>query len=113
MSISHLLVRPLPYLDRADAQTTCIVEPMAYKRLKTEHAGAKNGGGAWMTRAEAKESAKRKRRQADEGTAAAEGPLDDRGNLDQFSARSSRAVLRHMTEDEEAAGLSWEKFRPG
>jgi len=27
---------------------------MAYERIKTEHAGAKNGGGAWMTRAEAK-----------------------------------------------------------
>jgi 3-methyladenine DNA glycosylase Tag len=59
---------------------------VGYKRVKTEHAGAKNGGGAWMTRAEAKESAGRKRRQAD-------------------------AVLRRMTEDEEAAGLSWETFR--
>ncbi len=38
---------------------------MAYERIKTEHAGAKNGGGAWMTRAEAKRVSKRKRRQAD------------------------------------------------
>jgi hypothetical protein len=38
---------------------------VGYKRVKTEHAGAKNAGGAWMTREEAKESAKRKRRQAD------------------------------------------------
>lgn len=38
---------------------------MAYGRIKTEHAGAKNGGGAWMTRAEAKLAAKRKRRQAE------------------------------------------------
>jgi len=38
---------------------------MAYERIKTEHAGAKNGGGAWMTRAEAKLVSKRKRRQAD------------------------------------------------
>jgi hypothetical protein len=38
---------------------------MAYERIKTEHAGAKNGGGAWMTRAEAKRASKRKRRQAD------------------------------------------------
>jgi hypothetical protein len=60
---------------------------VGYKQVKTEHAGAKNGGGAWMTRAEAKESARRKRRQAD-------------------------GMLRHMTEDEEAAGLSWEEFRP-
>jgi hypothetical protein len=38
---------------------------MAYERIKTEHAGAKNGGGAWMTRAEAKRASKCKRRQAD------------------------------------------------
>jgi len=81
---------------------------VAYKRLKTEHAGAKNGGGAWMTRAEAKESARRKRRQADEEKRS----LNDWGAVDQFSAHGSRGVLRHMTEDEEAAGLSWEKFRP-
>jgi hypothetical protein len=31
--------------------------------------------------------------------------------LDQFSARSSRGVLLHMTEDEEAAGVTWEKLR--
>lgn len=37
--------------------------------------------------------------------------LDDWGGLDQFRARGSRGVLRHMTEDEEAAGLSWENFR--
>lgn len=56
---------------------------VGYKQVKTDHAGAKNGGGAWMTRTEAKESARRKRRQAD-------------------------SVLRRMTEDEERAGLSWE-----
>lgn len=38
---------------------------MAYARTKTEHAGAKNGGGAWMTRAEAKQTAKRQRRRED------------------------------------------------
>lgn len=38
---------------------------MGYERLKTEHAGAKNGGGAWMTRAEAKLASNRRRR-ADE-----------------------------------------------
>ena len=94
------------------AQTTCIVEPVGYKRVKTEHAGAKNGGGAWTTRAEAKESARRKRRQADEEAVEGEGSLDGGGNLSQLTAHGSRGVLRHMTEDEEAAGLSWEKFRP-
>lgn len=36
---------------------------------------------------------------------------DDWGDLEQFSARASRGVLRHMTEEEEKAGLSWEEFR--
>lgn len=84
---------------------------VGYKRVKTEHAGAKNGGGAWMTRAEAKESAKRKRRRADQEVAEGGRSLDDWGDLDQFSARGSRGVLCPMTEDEEAAGVSWEKFR--
>lgn len=48
---------------------------MGYGRIKAEHTGAKNGGGAWMTRADAKQTAKRKRRQADKvATALAEMP---------------------------------------
>ena len=47
-------------------------------------------------------------RQAVEG----EQPADDLRDLERFSARASRGVLRHMTEDEEKAGLSWEEFRP-
>jgi hypothetical protein len=46
-------------------QTIRIIVSVAYERIKTEHAGAKNGGGAWMTRDEAKQAAKRQRRQAD------------------------------------------------
>lgn len=65
-----------PAVGRTDNMYRRVV---GYERVKTEHAGAKNGGGAWMTHAEAKESARRKRRQAD-------------------------GVLRRMTEDEEAAG---------
>jgi hypothetical protein len=38
-------------------------EAVAYERIKTEHAGAKNGGGAWMTRANAKQTSKRNRRE--------------------------------------------------
>jgi hypothetical protein len=127
---------------------------VGYERVKTEHAGAKNGGGAWMTRTEAKESARRRRRQIDKQDATALGAemadtlvgvttrekveklldrlsedelaaeyqrlrqaveserVDDWGDLERFSARASRGVLRHMTEDEERAGLSWEEFRP-
>lgn len=85
---------------------------MGYKRVKTEHAGAKNGGGAWMTRAEAKQRAKRKRRQADQEVVEGGRSLDDWGDLNQSRGHGSRGVLRHMTEDEEAAGLSWDKFRP-
>jgi hypothetical protein len=44
---------------------------VGYERIKTEHAGAKNGGGAWMTRAAAKRSAKHNRRQTDKRSAAA------------------------------------------
>lgn len=43
---------------------------MGYERIKTEHAGAKNGGGAWMTRAAAKQTAKHKRRQINKQNAA-------------------------------------------
>jgi len=45
-------------------------------------------------------------------TVEGERTLDDWGDLERFSARASRGVLRHMTEDEEKAGLSWEEFRP-
>jgi hypothetical protein len=45
-------------------------------------------------------------------TVEGEGTRDDLGDLDRFSARASRGVLRHMAEDEEKAGLSWEEFRP-
>ncbi|MEX2447615.1 MAG: hypothetical protein WD404_02595 [Solirubrobacterales bacterium] len=41
-----------------------------------------------------------------------EPAVDDLGDLERFSASASRGVLRHMTEDEEKAGVSWEEFRP-
>jgi hypothetical protein len=91
---------------------------VAYKRIKTEHAGAKNGGGAWMTRAEAKETSKRKRRQHDKQALDPwidpdpQAAVDDGSDLEEFSARASRGVLRHMTEDEGRAGLSWDVLRP-
>lgn len=44
---------------------TLTISSMAYEGIKTEHAGAKNRGGAWMTRSEAKQAAARKRRQHD------------------------------------------------
>lgn len=84
---------------------------MAYERIKTEHAGAKNGGGAWMTRAEAKENTRHRRRRQDKEVAG-DLLLDGWGDLDRFSALASRSVLRHMTEDEEAGGFSWEGFQP-
>ena len=46
---------------------------MAYERIKTEHAGAKNGGGGWMTRTEAKQTARHQRRRADQTEAQGEG----------------------------------------
>lgn len=65
-----------------------------------------------MTREEAKESAKHKRRQADEEAVEGARSLDGCTKLGRLPAHGSRGVLRHMTEDEEAAGLSWEEFRP-
>jgi hypothetical protein len=47
---------------------------MGYERIKAEHVGAKNRGGAWTTRFEAKQAAKRKRRQADKRIAAELSP---------------------------------------
>lgn len=38
---------------------------MALAKVKTEHAGAKNGGGAWDTRANAKKASNKRRRAAD------------------------------------------------
>lgn len=45
---------------------------MGYERIKSEHAGPKDGGAAWMTGAEAKQSAKHNRRQIDKRSAVAE-----------------------------------------
>lgn len=42
---------------------------MGCARIRPEHAGAKNGGGAWKTRAEAKQTGKRRRRRVDKWTA--------------------------------------------
>jgi hypothetical protein len=63
---------------------------MAYERIKAEHAGAKNGGGAWMTRAEAKQTAKRQRRQADEIEAAFSTEERD----DRWATASAREAIR-------------------
>jgi hypothetical protein len=37
--------------------------------------------------------------------------FERREDLERYAARASRGVLRHMTEEEEAAGFSWEKYR--
>jgi len=63
---------------------------MAYERIKTEHTGAKNGGGAWMTRAEAKQTAKCQRRQADEIEAA----LSTEERDDRWSTANAREAIR-------------------
>ncbi len=77
---------------------------MGYERIKTDHAGAKNGGGAWMTRTEAKQTAKRRRRQLDKRET--EGN-DELGNFDEFSARGSEPTLQRLDEQEATARFSW------
>jgi hypothetical protein len=69
---------------------------VAHERIATEQAVAED-------------SAESKPRQA-EAVKGRRCP-DDWGDLDQFSAHASRGVLRHMTEEEEVAGLSWSEFR--
>jgi riboflavin biosynthesis pyrimidine reductase len=71
-------------------QTTPIMGQVAYERIKTEHAGAKNGGGAWMTRAEAKQMAKRQRRQTDEIETALS--TDERDN--RWATANAREAIR-------------------
>jgi hypothetical protein len=71
-------------------QTTPIMGLVAYERIKAEHAGAKNGGGAWTTRAEAKQTAKRRRRQADEIEAA----LSTEERDDRWAMANAREAIR-------------------
>lgn len=69
---------------------------MTQERIKTAQAEAKEGAGSKPCPPEVVKDSQ---------------SLDDWGDLDQFSAHASRGVLRHMTEDEEAASLSWDKLR--
>lgn len=46
---------------------------MMAKRIKTEHAGAKNGGGYWGLRVDAKERSRKLRRSHDKDTVAEVG----------------------------------------
>lgn len=84
---------------------------MGYERIKPEHAGAKNGGGAWMTRTEAKQTSKRRRRQEDKGAAEGDRAVDEWGGLDEFSARGSEPTLQRLDKQEAAVGSSWESQR--
>jgi hypothetical protein len=84
---------------------------MAYQRIKTEHAGPKNGGGAWMTRTEAKQTAKRKRRRVEKQETEVDQTVDEWGDLDEFSARGSEPTLRRLDEDGAASGIPGRKRR--
>jgi hypothetical protein len=64
---------------------------LGYERIKTEHTGAKNGGGAWMTRAEAKETSRRRRRQIDEQDAT-EAHTDKRLHTEPHASSSTRST---------------------
>ncbi len=72
---------------------------VAHEKIKTEHAGAKNGGGAWMTRAEAKQMAKRQRRQADKAHHELASYLDKEApsteeRENRWAAENAREALR-------------------
>jgi hypothetical protein len=70
---------------------------MAYERIKTEHAGAKNGGGAWMTRAEAKRTAGRQRRRADQAEAQREAHDELASYLDKEAPSANEREGRWAT----------------
>lgn len=76
-----------------------IMKPVAYERIKTEHAGAKNGGGVWMTHAEAKQTAKRLRRREDKTHGELPSYFDKEASStekheDCWAAESAREALR-------------------
>jgi hypothetical protein len=64
--------------------------PVVHERIKTEHAGAKNGGGVWMTRAAAKEAAKRQRHRTDEIDAA----LSTNEHADRWATANAHEAIR-------------------
>jgi hypothetical protein len=64
---------------------------VGYERIKAEHAGAKNGGGAWMTRAAAKETSRRRRRQIDKQDSTEARP-DERLNTEPQESSSTRST---------------------
>jgi len=64
-----------------------------------------------MTRAEAKQTATRQRRQTDRQASEGSHNADECGDLDEFSARGSMPTLRRLDENEAAAGFSWEEER--
>jgi hypothetical protein len=66
------------------------MQSMANERIKAEHAGAKNGGGAWMTRSEAKRTAKHQRRREDEIEAA----LSTQEHEDRWARANAREAVR-------------------
>jgi hypothetical protein len=65
---------------------------VGYKRIKTEHAGPKNGGEAWMTRKEAKGSARRKRRQIDKRDAT-DALLDEQPRAEPQESPPARSTV--------------------
>jgi len=68
---------------------------VAYERIKTEHAGAKNGGGAWMTRAEAKHQ----RRQAEAYDELA-SYLDNKASTEEHKNRWATTNAREALREE-------------
>jgi hypothetical protein len=68
---------------------------MGFEVRKTDHAGAKNGGGAWCCRAVAKAESSRVRRRVDDPAAVAEAAEDYNVGADarhQSPARSSQRL---------------------
>src|ERR1700739_4166048 len=75
---------------------------MGYERIKIEHAGAKNGGGAWMSLSEAKMASRCKRRQADRRVVAdASPPSSGRWQ------RGKTVAAIYLADEEATAWAEW------
>lgn len=69
---------------------------MAFEIWKTNHVGAKNGGGAWCRRTVAKAESSRVRRRVDDRGAVSDGLADYCADERQVSGTPSQALSRQL-----------------
>lgn len=84
---------------------------MSYgKKLKTEHAGAKNGGGSYGHREDVKKQSRRKRRRIDQKLSAESQKMLERGIEDVKAGRVRQLPLEELEIGYEAC---WKELEGG